>query len=169
MAGNNSTTETPEGFVNINNSDTAPPHVDRKPALSTSTAPRPKAASPRRPAKSSSLAVSSKSLANGRSAPKRTDKNKDAKLTVIVHDYKCDSVLIQAMRSERIADVLRRYARKQGLNRDSLSACNGSKVIPPSTHLGTLVERYMDVWSFNVVDADNMPDPNPYSEYDSDS
>lgn len=169
MAGNISTSETPEGFVNINNIDPAPAQVDRKPALSTSTAPRPKAASPRPTAKSSSLAVSPKSLAIGRSAPKRTDKNKDAQLTVIVYNYKCDFLLIEAMRSERIADVLRRYACKEGLNYDSLSAYKGSKRIPPSTRFGTMVERYLDTCRLDVVDVDNMPDPNPYSEYDSDS
>lgn len=154
-----------EGTTDLVGTRTASLERDRKPDLATLTAP-PKTSSPRRVAKSSRL-KGSKSLAVGASSLARP--SNDAKLTVILMNYKLASVHINAKRSDRLADALRTYALGQGLNFESLSVERSCKPVNLKTRLGTIVERYLDVCSFDVIDTDNLPDPNPFSEYDSDS
>lgn len=153
----------------LDSASTALP-ADRKPVITPSRA-RPLTSPHHLAAYSSSSRVSPKALAVGRSTPKTTDSSKDkcSKLTVIVYDYKFNSVHIQALRSDRIADVLQRYAETKGLNFDSLSVSRSSKSLALNTRLGTIVKRHLNVYSLNVDDADNLPDANPYSDYDSDT
>ncbi|EKC98906.1 hypothetical protein A1Q2_06660 [Trichosporon asahii var. asahii CBS 8904] len=105
----------------LDSASTALP-ADRKPVITPSRA-RCLTSPHHLAAHSSSSRVSPKALAVGRSTPKVTDSSKDkgSKLTVIVYDYKYNYVHIQALRSDRIADVLQRYATTKGLNFDSLS------------------------------------------------
>lgn len=79
-----------------------------------------------------------------------------------MQDYKFQSEHIKAKRSDRVADVLQRYAETKGLNYDSLSVVNHSgEAVSLDTRLGTIVKRYIRTHSFQVVDADNLPDANP--------
>ncbi|EJT48553.1 hypothetical protein A1Q1_02461 [Trichosporon asahii var. asahii CBS 2479] len=109
---------------------------DHQSDIATSGAPS--HVSAQRPAAlSTSSRVSPKALAIGGSASKSTSENK-------------------------LGNVLQRYAETKGLNYDSLSVVNHSgEAVSLDTRLGTIVKRYIRTHSFQVVDADNLPDANP--------
>lgn len=155
-----------EGTTNLIGTRPASPERDRKPDLATLTT-LSKPASPRRIPKSSKLKVGSKSLAVGTSAPEHS--RQDALVSVTLTDIKYNSVNIQARRSDRVAAVLKVYARMKSLNPESLSVSRFGKEVDPQVRFGTIVRRHLNCCWLDVVDADNPPDANPFSEYDSDS
>lgn len=85
---------------------------------------------------------------------------------VILTDYKYDSEHLRAYRKSRIKSVLKRYARKRGLDYKNLVVMDCDEEVDLNIRLGTIVKRHIGLIGFTVVDKSNNAEYNPYSEYE---